>query len=113
MWEPPDETTMKTILIAALLSMVAVPAAAADAGWALLQKSGCTACHALDKKIVGPAYVDVAAKYRGDPSAPAKLAAKIKTGGAGVWGPVAMPPNTMVSDADIKTLVAYILSLKK
>jgi cytochrome c len=79
----------------------------------LLKKSGCTACHQNDKKLVGPAYQDVAAKYKGDAGAAAKLAAKVKAGGSGVWGPVPMPPNAQVSDADIKTLVAYILSMKK
>ena len=80
---------------------------------ALMQKNGCAACHGIDKKIVGPAYVDVAAKYRGDKNALAQLSQKVKAGGAGVWGPVPMPPNTQVSDADIKSLVSWILTLKK
>ena len=84
-----------------------------DAGEDLLKKSGCTACHAIDKKVVGPAYKDVAAKYKGDAGAAAKLAEKVKKGGSGVWGPVPMPPNPAVSDADIKTMVACILALKK
>jgi len=88
-------------------------AAQADAGEDLLKKSGCTACHAVDKKIVGPAYKDVAAKYKGDAGAAAKLAAKVKAGGSGVWGPVPMPPNPAVNDADMKTMIAYILALKK
>ena len=83
------------------------------AGQALMQKDGCGACHAVDKKIVGPAYQDVAAKYKGDAGALAKLSQKVKTGGAGVWGPVPMPPNPQVADADIKTLVSWILPLKK
>ena len=82
-------------------------------GQAMMQKDGCAACHAVDKTIVGPAYNQVAAKYRGDKTAAAKLEQKVKTGGAGVWGPVPMPPNTQVSDADIKTMVAYVLALKK
>jgi cytochrome c5 len=82
-------------------------------GQAMMQKDGCSACHAVDKKVVGPAYQDVAAKYRGDASALAKLTQKVKTGGAGVWGQVPMPPNAQVSDADIKALVTWILSLKK
>ncbi len=80
---------------------------------ALLKKSGCTACHDNDKKVVGPAYKDVAAKYAKDAGAAAKLAAKVKAGGSGVWGQVPMPPNPAVSDADLKTMVAYILALKK
>jgi cytochrome c551/c552 len=83
------------------------------AGQAQMQKNGCGACHAVDKKIVGPAYQDVAAKYKGDAGALAKLSQKVKTGGAGVWGPVPMPPNPQVADADIKTLVSWILTLKK
>ena len=85
---------------------------AADAGEELMKKDGCTACHAIDKKVVGPSYKEVAAKYRGVPGAAATLAEKVKKGGQGVWGPVPMPPNATVSDADIKTLVAYILALK-
>ena len=83
------------------------------AGQALMQKDGCGACHAVDKKIVGPAYQDVAAKYKGDAGALAKLSQKVKTGGAGVWGPVPMPPNPQVADGDIKALVSWILTLKK
>ena len=78
-----------------------------------MQKDGCAACHAVDKKIVGPAYQDVAAKYRGDSTALAKLTQKVKAGGAGVWGQVPMPPNSQVPDADIKALVSWILTLKK
>jgi cytochrome c len=80
---------------------------------ALMTKDGCGACHAVDKKIVGPAYQDVAAKYKGDASAAAKLADKVKKGGVGVWGQIPMPPNAQVSDADIKNLVDWILTLKK
>ena len=79
----------------------------------LMQKDGCAACHAVDKKIVGPAYQDVAAKYNSDKDAGAKLAQKVKAGGSGVWGSVPMPPNAQVSDADIKALVSWILTLKK
>ena len=103
---------MKRIaILAALAALTSVPAIAADE-LALAQKSGCTACHAVDKKIVGPAYKDVAAKYKGDKGAEAKLADKVKKGGSGVWGQVPMPPNTQVSDADIKKLVAWVLSVK-
>ena len=104
------KTTAFVFAAAALIASGAVHAAPVDD---LLTKSGCTACHANDKKIVGPAYNDVAAKYKGDAGAAAKLADKVKKGGSGVWGPVPMPPNAAVSDADIKTLVAHILALKK
>jgi len=95
---------------AGLLAAGAVHAAAVED---LLKKSGCTACHSNDKKVVGPSYMEVAAKYKGDAGAAAKLATKVKAGGSGVWGQVPMPPNPTVSDADLKTMVAYILALKK
>jgi cytochrome c len=79
---------------------------------ALAKKYNCLTCHAMDKKLVGPAYKDVAAKYRGDAGAEAKLVAKVKNGGSGVWGPIPMPPNSTVPDADVKALVKWVLSLK-
>lgn len=103
---------MKTsgILIATLgLAFVALPAAASPE---LAQKGGCLACHAVDKKVVGPSYKEVAAKYKGDAKAEAMLADKVKKGGVGTWGEIPMPPNAAVSDADIKTLVKWILSQK-
>ncbi|HET9339137.1 MAG TPA: c-type cytochrome [Casimicrobiaceae bacterium] len=103
---------LSTLVLAAAALGAAGAAQAQDAA-ALLQKSGCTACHAIDKKLVGPAYNDVSAKYKGDATALAKLSEKVKKGGSGVWGPVPMPPNAAVSDADIKTMVAYVLALKK
>jgi len=101
------------LALAAVALAAAAPARADDDGKELLQKSGCTACHAIDKKVIGPAYNDVAAKYKGDAGAAAKLADKVKKGGSGVWGPIPMPPNTAVKDDDIKKMVAYILALKK
>jgi cytochrome c5 len=98
---------------------VAAPAAKAGAsldlqsGQAMMQKYGCAACHAVDKPVVGPAYSQVAAKYRGDNTAAAKLEQKVKAGGSGVWGAVPMPPNATVPDADIKALVSWILTLGK
>ena len=82
-------------------------------GTAMMQKHGCAACHAVDKKIVGPAYQDVAAKYKDDKDAASKLVQKVKTGGSGVWGQVPMPPNAAVPEEDVKALVAWILTLKK
>lgn len=101
-----------TVALLGMLSLSVASAAFADAGEDLLKKNGCTACHAIDKKVIGPAYKEVANKYRGDASAAAKLQEKVKKGGSGVWGPVPMPPNTQVSDADIKAMVAYVLALK-
>lgn len=74
----------------------------------LLEASGCLACHGLTNKIVGPAYSDVAQKYKGQDMS-AKLIAKIRAGGSGVWGDTAMPPQTEIKDEDLKTVVAWIL----
>jgi cytochrome c len=101
---------MKKLVI--LAAALAVAPAAALADEALASKNGCLACHAVDKKVVGPSYKEVAAKYRNDKGAEAKLIDKVKKGGTGVWGQVPMPPNAQVSDADVKTLVKWILSLK-
>ena len=79
----------------------------------LAQKKNCMVCHALDQKVIGPAYKDVAAKYAGQADAPAKLAQKVLKGGAGVWGAVPMPANPQVNEAEAKQLVQWILSLKK
>ena len=87
-------------------------AADASAGEALAKSSGCLACHSVDKKLVGPAYKDIAAKYRNDKGALERLAKKVKEGGKGVWGDIPMTPNGHVKDADIKTIVAWVLSLK-
>ena len=92
---------------------VTLGAQAADSGEDLIKKNGCTACHAIDKKVVGPAYIEVAAKYKGDASAPAKLMDKVKKGGSGVWGQVPMPPNPQVKDDDLKVMITYVLALKK
>jgi cytochrome c len=93
----------------AALAGAALPAAASEQ---LAKKHNCLACHTVDKKMVGPSYKDVAAKYRSDKGAAAKLAAKVKNGGQGVWGNVPMPPNGAVPDADVNALVKWILSLK-
>jgi cytochrome c len=95
--------------VLALGLVVVFPAGASEE---LAKKHACFACHSVDKKMVGPAYKDVAAKYRGDKSAPAKLAQKVKKGSQGVWGNVPMPPNTTVPDADVNALVKWILAQK-
>jgi cytochrome c len=109
---------MKAVLVsiagAALLVSGAAYAALDNAkAEAMMKKDGCAACHSVEKKIVGPAYVDVAAKYRNDKNAVATLTKKIKEGGSGVWGQIPMPPNAAVPEADVKELVAWILALKK
>ena len=78
----------------------------------LFKKSNCMACHAIDQKRLGPSMKEVAVKYTGDASAADRLAQKIRAGGGGVWGEMAMPAQPQVSEADAKTLVEYILSIK-
>jgi cytochrome c len=90
-----------------LVSCMSLPA---WADLALATSKNCMACHATDKKLVGPSYKDVAAKYAGDKTAVDKLATKIQKGGKGVWGPVPMPANTQVSDADAQKLAAWVLT---
>ena len=100
----------RTVLAAALAAgVLAAPVAQADL--AMAKKYNCTACHQVDKKVVGPAYKDVAKKYKGQAGAEAKLVEKVKKGGSGVWGPVPMPPNAAVPDGDVKKLVEWILSM--
>ena len=103
---------MMTAASAALLLMSGVATAAAADGAALAQKNACLSCHSVDKKIVGPAYKDVAKKYAGDKGAQAKLVAKVKAGGKGVWGEIPMPPNPQVKPEDLSKIVAWVLTLK-
>jgi cytochrome c len=98
------------LIAAALISAAALVSAPAMANMDLAKKSNCMSCHTVDKKLVGPAYKDVAAKYKGQADAVKKLSAKVKAGGKGVWGEVPMPPNAAVKDADIETLVKWILA---
>jgi cytochrome c len=98
-----------SVAAAAVLSSGA--ALAADAQQ-LLKEKACLACHTVDKKLVGPAYKEVAAKYKSRKDAEAYLAKKIKEGSTGVWGPVPMPPNGTVADDEAKTLAKYILTVK-
>ena len=97
------------ILTVAAGAVFALPAQASEE---LAKKYMCLTCHQLDKKLVGPSYHDVAAKYKGDKAAEAKLVDKVKKGGTGVWGQIPMPPNDKVPDADVKALVKWILSTK-
>jgi len=101
---------MKRALFALFAAASVTAPALADQ--ALATSKNCMACHAVDKKLVGPAFKDVAKKYAGDKSAADKLAAKIMKGGAGVWGPVPMPANPQVSDAEAKKLAAWVLAAK-
>ncbi|TCP16723.1 cytochrome c [Simplicispira metamorpha] len=99
----------RSLTILALTLSAAVPAMADQA---LATAKNCMACHAIDKKLVGPSYKDVAAKYAGQKDAVDKLAAKIIKGGAGVWGPVPMPANAQVNDAEAKKLATWVLTQK-
>ncbi len=101
---------MKSIVISALVAAAVLASTPALANADLAKKSNCLACHAADKKVVGPSYQDVAKKYASDKTAEAKLIDKVKKGGSGVWGPIPMPPNAQLKDADIATLVKWILA---
>ncbi|NOX75756.1 MAG: c-type cytochrome [Gammaproteobacteria bacterium] len=104
---------MKSVVLALGLAATAI-SGSAMADLDLAKKSGCLACHSVEKKIVGPAWGDVGKKYAGDAGARAKLIAKVKSGGKGVWGPAPMPPySPRVSDANIEKLVDFVLSLGK
>ena len=99
----------RTLITLAMTLSVAVPAMADQA---LATSKNCMACHAVDKKMVGPSYKDVAAKYAGQKDAVEKLAVKIIKGGSGVWGPIPMPPNAQVNEADAKKLATWVMTQK-
>ena len=100
---------LRHLLPVILGALIAAPALANPE---LANKKNCMACHAVDKKMIGPAFKDVAAKYAGDKDAPAKLADKVIKGGSGSWGQIPMPANPQVSEAEAKQLVAWVLSQK-
>jgi cytochrome c len=99
---------MKKLAIIMLLGF----AGTSHASLELAQKNNCLACHSVDKKVVGPAYKDVASKYASKKDAAPYLVSKIKNGSTGVWGQIPMPPNTQVSEADARKLAEWILKLK-
>lgn len=100
----------KTVLT--LIALLAATAAQAGPADEALNKAGCVACHAQDKKLVGPSFKDIAAKYRGQKDAGVQLAEKVRKGGKGVWGPIPMPPNApeKISDADLKVAIDWVLT---
>ena len=100
------------LLPALLFALAGAAAAPAFAQADFAQKKNCMACHAVDKKVLGPAYKDVAAKYAGQKDAVDQLAAKVVKGGSGVWGNIPMPANPQVSEAEAKQLVQWVLTLK-
>lgn len=101
-----NKPVLTLVLLAALGGFAGTAAASAD----MAKKHNCAGCHTPDKKLVGPSYKDIAAKYKGDVGASDKLADKVRKGGAGVWGQIPMPPNAAVSDGDAKVLVEWILA---
>lgn len=107
---------MKSIIVSMIAGaglMVAGSVLAVDMP-ELAKKNNCAACHTIDKKLVGPAWMDIAKKYKGDKTAEAKLIEKVSKGGTGAWGPIPMPPNSpKVGQPEIKQLVEFILGLAK
>lgn len=114
---------MGVVLRRAFAGMVAGAAAMATAGWSgaalaasapagyqIAKQNACLGCHTVDRKLVGPAFRDIAAKYKGDAQAQATLEKKVRDGGAGVWGVIPMPSHPRMSDADIHTVVAWVLA---
>jgi cytochrome c len=99
----------RALLIMASVAAISAPALADEA---LAKSKNCMACHAVDKKLVGPSYKDVAKKYGGDAKAVDALAAKIVKGGSGVWGAIPMPANPQVNAADAQKLAAWVMSHK-
>ena len=102
---------MKAVVMSAVAALILGVSGVASADQALAQKNACMSCHGVDKKIVGPAFKEVSAKYKGDKTAHDKLVAKVKAGGKGVWGQIPMPPNPQVKDEDLDKIVTWILSL--
>jgi cytochrome c len=101
---------MKSVLICGLMAGALMMSTSAMADLAMAKKEGCTACHSVDKKLVGPSYRDVAKKYAGDKGAQAKLEEKVRKGGSGVWGAIPMTPHPNIKEADLKSLVKWILA---
>ena len=103
---------MKHVIAATAATLGLLLASSAQADEKLAQANGCMTCHQIDKKVLGPAYKEVADKYRGNAGAQAMLVKKVKDGGKGVWGEMVMPPNAHVKDADIAAIVKWVLTLK-
>ena len=101
---------MKAVWMGMVAASALLVVGTAQASPELAKSSGCLNCHMVDKKLVGPALKDIAAKYKADPKAVDYLAGKIQKGSQGVWGPVPMPPNAKVNEADAKTLAKWILT---
>ena len=102
----------RNLLAAALALALSAASSTALASLELAKAKNCTACHAVDKKMIGPAYKDVASKYANDKDAVAKLSERVRKGVVGNWGQIPMPPNPQVSEAESETLVKWVLSQK-
>jgi cytochrome c len=101
---------MKKMIVAASVLVLSLSTVSVHANQDLARTKNCMACHSIDKKIVGPSFKDVAAKYKGQAGAEQKLIAKVRAGGSGSWGAIPMPPNPQVNDADLQKLVRWILT---
>lgn len=101
---------MRLLLSAVSAALWLAPTQFAIADQSIAQANGCMACHQVEAKVVGPSYKDVAAKYKGDPGAKSTLIAKVRSGATGTWGQIPMPPNTTISDADLDTVMSWVLS---
>lgn len=107
------KSVLKTVVVISVLTVASVSAQAAvntAKAMEIANKNACLGCHAVDKKLVGPAYKEVAAKYKTDKNAVATVAKNIKAGGSGKWGPVAMPAQAGLSDADAKLMAEWVLA---
>jgi cytochrome c len=104
-------TTMKTFVVTAVVLACSLGMGLARASEQIATKAGCATCHAVDKKIIGPSYKDIAAKYKGKPDAVAALSKSVRTGSKGVWGTLPMAPTdaAKLSDADLKTVITWVL----
>jgi len=107
--QPKFMKTLPQFALAGVLAGAAAPALASDAP-SLARNNQCLSCHKVDVKALGPSFKEVAAKYKGDPAAHARLSEMVRAGGKGVWGVVPMPPNKSMSDDDINTVVSWILA---
>lgn len=103
---------MKSIAISTLVVMAVMASTPAMANLELALRNSCMTCHTIDRKVVGPAFQDIAKKYAGDKAAEAMLINKVRQGGAGVWGPLPMPPSSDVKAEDINKLVKWVLAPK-
>lgn len=109
-WSAGAASVCAVITVALVLAAPAADAVAAPSGLSIAQANACMGCHAVDRKLVGPSFKEIAARYKGDPAAQTKLEGKVRNGGSGVWGMIPMPSHPAMSDADIRTVVQWVLA---